>query len=109
MGWLGNTFGNDLGKVAPRQIFDSGSGYGVIEITGVYDIRGVGIIPVGTVVEGIIKPGQRADFNGKVGIIKSIESNHVRLSQASVGEKIGFSLSGVSKGDVVVGAKVRFS
>jgi elongation factor 1-alpha len=116
VGWLGNSFGNNLGKVdrkqtidSPKQVVDSDLGFGVIEITKVYEIKGVGVIPVGRVVEGVAKPGQKAFFKGKLGVIKSIESHHVKLSQATVGQSIGFSLSGVSKSDITIGEKVRFS
>ncbi|MCR4369452.1 MAG: EF-Tu/IF-2/RF-3 family GTPase [archaeon] len=93
-------------KSAPSQV---GSGdFALVEVQDVYSIAGVGIVPVGKVVEGILKIGMKSTINGKVGIVKTIEAHHEQMQQAGAGSFVGFNLSGVEKKDIVRGSKLRF-
>lgn len=79
-----------------------------IPLQDVYNIKGVGAIPVGRVETGILKPGDKVVVmpSGKQGEVKSVEEHHTSLTQAKPGNNIGFSIRGLSaddmsRGDVV--------
>ena len=84
------------------------SDYAVVQVQEVYNITGIGVVPVGKVVEGVLVPGFKASIGGKIAIVKTIEAHHQQLNSASVGENIGFNLTGVQKGDIVPGMTLRF-
>ncbi|MEM3832969.1 MAG: translation elongation factor EF-1 subunit alpha [Thermoprotei archaeon] len=73
-----------------------------LPVEAVYSISGVGLVPVGRVETGIMKPGDMVVFMpaGKKAEIKSIEMHHKRLDQAVPGDNIGFNVKGVEKNDV---------
>ncbi len=78
-----------------------------IPVQDVFNIRGVGVVPVGRVESGILKPGDKIVFKpiDEVGEVKSIEMHHERLEKAEPGDNIGFNVKGVSikklkRGDV---------
>ena len=68
----------------------------------VYKIGGIGIVPVGWVETGVLKPGMVVTFapvNVKTEV-KSIEMHHEALSEALPGVNMGFSVKNVSVKDV---------
>jgi len=69
-----------------------------IPIQEVYEIRGIGTIPIGRVQSGVIKTGQLVTFAPSMitSTIKSIEMHHVLKSSASAGDQIGFCVEGIS-------------
>jgi len=77
-----------------------------IPIEDVYSIKGVGVVPVGRVESGRMKPGDRVVIlpskkpNGVVGEVKSIQMHHQDLDEAVAGDNIGFNLKGVEKQDI---------
>jgi elongation factor 1-alpha len=64
----------------------------VFFIQDVYNITGLGPVPVGQVKEGIIKLGMQLNVNGKVMEIKSIEMHHEQLKEANQGYNVGIAL-----------------
>ena len=79
-----------------------------IPLQDVYNIKGVGAIPVGRVETGSVKPGDKVVVmpSGKQGEIKTLEEHHTQLQVAKPGNNIGFSIRGLSaedmsRGDVV--------
>jgi elongation factor 1-alpha len=73
-----------------------------IPVEDVYSIQGVGTVPVGKVVSGIIKPGDKIVFepshvNGEV---KSVQMHFQNLDQAGPGDNIGFNVRGVEKDQI---------
>jgi elongation factor 1-alpha len=74
-------------------------------IQDVYNIKGVGAVPVGRVETGILKPGDKIVFmpSGKEGEVKSIEAHHEQLPQAGPGDNIGFNVRGITRQDVARG------
>lgn len=73
-----------------------------LPIQDVYNIKGVGTVPVGRVETGVLKPGDKVVINpsGVEGEVKSIEAHHEQLPQAIPGDNVGFNIRGVSKKDV---------
>ena len=73
-----------------------------VPIQDVYSITGVGIVPVGRVETGQMKPNQKIILmpSGASGEIKSIETHHQQLESAEAGDNIGFNLRGVEKKDI---------
>ncbi|MFH1224984.1 MAG: translation elongation factor EF-1 subunit alpha [Candidatus Diapherotrites archaeon] len=74
-------------------------------IQDVYNIKGVGTVPVGRVETGILKPGDKIIVmpSGKQGEVKTIEAHHEQLPQALPGDNIGFNVRGLEKKDVARG------
>ncbi|MEM4336518.1 MAG: translation elongation factor EF-1 subunit alpha [Candidatus Woesearchaeota archaeon] len=83
-----------------------------LPIQDVYQIAGIGTVPVGKVVTGVMKVGDKVTIvparegKGVSGEVKSIEMHHEQLQQAKPGDNIGFVVRGVEKkmiarGDVV--------
>ena len=79
-----------------------------VPVEDVYSIQGVGTVPVGKVVTGVMKPGDKIIFEPShvQGEVKSIEMHHQTLEQAIPGDNIGFNVRGIEKdqvkrGDVV--------
>ncbi|MGC8949088.1 MAG: elongation factor 1-alpha, partial [Thermoprotei archaeon] len=73
-----------------------------LPVEAVYSISGVGLVPVGRVETGVMKPGDMVVFMpaGKKAEVKSIEMHHKRLDQAIPGDNIGFNVKGIDKNDV---------
>jgi elongation factor 1-alpha len=73
-----------------------------IPIQDVYNIKGVGTVPVGRVESGVLKPGDTVIIMplGKTGEVKSIEMHHEKLDEAKPGDNIGFNIRGIGKEDV---------
>ncbi|BAJ50249.1 elongation factor EF-1 alpha subunit [Candidatus Caldarchaeum subterraneum] len=79
-----------------------------IPIQGVYSIKGVGVVPVGRVEQGVLKPGDIVAIypGGLKAEVKSIEMHHQSLQQAIPGDNIGFNLKGVEKNQLSRGMVV---
>jgi len=76
-----------------------------LPIQDVYNIKGVGTVPVGRVETGVMKPGDKIIVmpTGKTGEVKTIEMHHEQLPQAVPGDNIGFNVRGLGKEDVARG------
>ena len=80
-----------------------------LAIQDVYNITGIGVVPVGRVETGIMKindkviivPGREG--KGVVGEVKTIEMHHEQLQQAEPGDNIGFNVRGIDKRDITRG------
>ncbi len=82
---------------------------GAIRISNVYNITYVGIILVGEVIEGNIKPGYVSEVKGKQIEIKAIEMNHKKMEIAILGDKRGFILKAIhTKPDIEKGKVLYF-
>jgi elongation factor 1-alpha len=73
-----------------------------LPIQDVYTITGVGTVPVGRIETGIMKVGdQVVIMPGDVkGEIRSIETHHEEIPEATPGDNIGFNVKGISRSDV---------
>jgi elongation factor 1-alpha len=73
-----------------------------IPIQDVYSITGIGAVPVGKVLTGVMKVGDNVIFlpSGSTGELKSIEMHHESVPQVEPGDNIGFNVRGVGKNDV---------
>jgi len=73
-----------------------------LPLQDVYSITGIGVVPVGRVETGVLKPGMKVSFQpaDKVGEIKSIEMHHEQLEIAEPGDNVGFNVRGVDKNDL---------
>ncbi|MDD5148753.1 MAG: elongation factor 1-alpha, partial [Candidatus ainarchaeum sp.] len=71
----------------------------------VYNIKGVGTVPVGRIETGILKPGEKLIIMppGVVGEVKSIEMHHEQLKEAKPGDNVGVNLRGISKDQIARG------
>ena len=77
-----------------------------LPIQDVYNITGIGVVPVGRVETGIIKvndkimavPGREG--KGVPGEVKSIEMHHEQMTEAGPGDNVGLSIRGFGKKDV---------
>ena len=76
-----------------------------IPLQDVYSIKGIGVVPVGRVESGILKPGDKIIINpgGKTGEVKTVEMHHEQIAQAKPGDNIGFSIRGLGKEDMAKG------
>ncbi len=78
-------------------------------IQDVYDITGIGTVPVGKVETGIMKVGQKVivlpgrSGTGITGEVRSIEAHHEQLKEAEAGDNVGISIRGVGKKDMARG------
>ncbi len=70
-----------------------------VPIEDVYTIQGVGTVPVGKVVSGVIKPGDKIMFEPShvSGEVKSVQMHFQNLAQAGPGDNIGFNVRGIEK------------
>lgn len=75
----------------------------------VYDITGIGTVPVGKIETGVMKVGQKIIIlpgrsgKGVEGEVRSVEMHHEQLPQAEAGDNIGINIRGVGKKDVARG------
>jgi len=78
-------------------------------IQDVYEITGIGTVPVGKIETGIMKVGQKVKVlpgrsgKGIDGEIKSIEMHHEQLQEAPAGDNVGINIRGVGKKDIARG------
>jgi len=76
-----------------------------IPLQDVYNIKGVGAIPVGRIETGTVKPGDKVIVmpSGKTGEVKTVEEHHTQLQVGKPGNNIGFSIRGLSADDMTRG------
>tara|TARA_Y100000310_G_scaffold186269_1_gene186342 strand:- start:1086 stop:2366 length:1281 start_codon:yes stop_codon:yes gene_type:complete len=80
-----------------------------LPIQDVYNITGIGVVPVGRVETGVMKIGQKVIFvparegTGAEGEVKTIEMHHEQVQEAEPGDNIGFNVRGVGKKDITRG------
>ena len=78
-------------------------------VQDVYEITGIGTVPVGKVETGVMKVGQKVKIlpgrtgKGVDGEIKTIEMHHEAISQADAGDNVGINIRGVGKKDIARG------
>jgi len=75
----------------------------------VYNIKGIGVVPVGRVETGVMKVGDKIiimpgrEGKGVVGEVKSIEMHHESVTEAEPGDNVGFNVRGVEQKDIARG------
>lgn len=80
-----------------------------LPIQDVYNISGIGTVPVGRVETGKMKVGDKViitparEGKGIVGEVKTIEMHHEQITEALPGDNVGFNLRGVAKTDIARG------
>ncbi len=78
-------------------------------IQDVYNITGIGVVPVGRVETGVLKVNDKViavpgrEGKGVPGECKSIEMHHEQMQQAEPGDNVGLSIRGFGKKDVARG------
>ncbi len=78
-------------------------------VQDVYEITGIGTVPVGKIETGIMKVGQKVRVlpgrtgKGIDGEIKTVEMHHEALPQADAGDNVGVNVRGVGKKDIARG------
>jgi elongation factor 1-alpha len=80
-----------------------------LPIQDVYNITGIGVVPVGRVETGVMKVGQKIiivparEGKGITGEVKTIEMHHEQMQEAEPGDNIGFNVRGIEKKDIARG------
>jgi elongation factor 1-alpha len=80
-----------------------------LPIQDVYNITGIGVVPVGRVETGVMKVGDKVtvvpgrEGKGISGECKTIEMHHEMVQQAEPGDNIGFNVRGIGKKDIARG------
>ncbi|MBW2984031.1 translation elongation factor EF-1 subunit alpha [Candidatus Woesearchaeota archaeon] len=80
-----------------------------LPIQDVYNITGIGVVPVGRVETGVMKVGDKVivvpgrEGKGVPGEVKSIEMHHEQLQKAEPGDNVGFNVRGIGKKDIARG------
>ena len=78
-------------------------------VQDVYEITGIGTVPVGKIETGIMKVGQKVlvlpgrTGTGIEGEVKTIEMHHEVLPEAQAGDNVGINIRGVGKKDIARG------
>jgi len=78
-------------------------------IQDVYNITGIGVVPVGKIETGIMKVGQKViavpgrEGKGVPGEVKSIEMHHEQHKEAYPGDNVGINVRGFGKKDIARG------
>jgi len=78
-------------------------------IQDVYEITGIGTVPVGKIETGIMKPGMKVVIlpgrsgKGVPGEVKTVEMHHEALPEAMAGDNVGCNIRGVGKKDIARG------
>ena len=78
-------------------------------VQDVYEITGIGTVPVGKIETGIMKVGQKVIVlpgrtgKGIEGDVKSIEMHHEALTEGIAGDNVGINIRGVGKKDIARG------
>ena len=78
-------------------------------IQDVYSITGIGTVPVGKIITGKIKPGDKVIIlpaksgKGVTGEVKTVEMHHEELKEAIAGDNVGINMRGLSKQDIARG------
>jgi len=80
-----------------------------LPLQDVYNITGIGVVPVGKVETGTMKIGQKViatpgrEGKGVPGECKSIEMHHEQIETAEPGDNVGFNIRGWGKKDIARG------
>jgi len=80
-----------------------------LPLQDVYNITGIGVVPVGRVETGVLKVGDKViimpgrEGKGVRGEVKTIEMHHEQMPKAEPGDNIGFNVRGVGKKDIARG------
>ena len=75
----------------------------------VYEITGIGTVPVGKIETGTMKIGQKVKVlpgrtgQGAEGEVKTIEMHHEQMQEAIAGDNVGINIRGVGKKDIARG------
>ena len=75
----------------------------------VYEITGIGTVPVGKIETGIMKVGQKVlilpgrSGKGVPGEVRTVEMHHEQLPAAEAGDNVGVNIRGVGKKDIARG------
>ena len=79
-----------------------------LPLQDVYNITGIGTVPVGRVETGVMKIGDKVIFEpaGISGEVKTIEVHHQQIQQAVPGDNVGFAVKGVDKKEIGRGTVV---
>ena len=78
-------------------------------IQDVYDITGIGTVPVGKIETGIMTVGQKVIIlpgrsgTGVSGEVKTIEMHHEQFKEAPAGFNVGINIKGIGKKDIARG------
>ena len=78
-------------------------------IQDVYEITGIGTVPVGKIATGQMKSGQKIIIipgrsgRGVPGEVRSVEMHHETLNEAQAGDNVGVNIRGVGKKDIARG------
>ncbi|MGA2130147.1 MAG: translation elongation factor EF-1 subunit alpha [Candidatus Pacearchaeota archaeon] len=78
-------------------------------VQDVYEITGIGTVPVGKIETGTMKVGQKVIVlpgrtgGGISGEVKTIEMHHESMSEALAGDNVGINIRGVGKKDIARG------
>ena len=80
-----------------------------LPLQDVYNITGIGVVPVGRVETGVMKIGDKVivvparEGRGVEGEVKTIEMHHEQIQMAEPGDNIGFNVRGIAKKDIARG------
>ncbi len=80
-----------------------------LPIQDVYNITGIGVVPVGRVETGVMKINDKIiamparEGAGVKGEVETIEMHHEQIQQAEPGDNVGFSVRGINKKDIARG------
>ena len=80
-----------------------------LPIQDVYNITGIGVVPVGRIETGVMKVGDKViivpgrEGKGVTGEVKTIEMHHELMQSAEPGDNIGFNVRGLGKKDIARG------
>ena len=80
-----------------------------VPLQDVYNITGIGVVPVGRVETGIMKVGDKVivvpgrEGRGVEREVKTIEMHHEQVQMAEPGDNIGFNVRGIGKKDITRG------
>jgi len=80
-----------------------------MSIQDVYEITGIGTVPVGKIETGKLIPGMKVIIlparsgRGITGEVKTVEMHHEQLKEAIAGDNVGTNIRGVGKKDIARG------
>ncbi|MEK6853485.1 MAG: translation elongation factor EF-1 subunit alpha [Nanoarchaeota archaeon] len=80
-----------------------------LPIQDVYNITGIGVVPVGRIETGVMKVGDKVtvvpgrEGKGISGEVKTIEMHHEAVNEAMPGDNVGFNVRGIGKTDIARG------